>query len=76
MIAALAAEAAGTADAGLAALSFTAVLSLAREHVAADTCCRHCGQRPTSGGGPARPAHLRHRAQPSNLPKADTSPRT
>jgi hypothetical protein len=76
MIAALAAEAAGTGDAGLAAVSFTAVLSLAREHVAADTCCRHCGQRPTSGGSPRARLTSAITAQPSNLPKADTSPRT
>ena len=53
MIAALAAEAAVTAGTSLVAVSFTAVPSLAREHVAADTCCRHCGQRPTSGRNPA-----------------------
>jgi len=109
MIAALAAEAAVTAGTGLAAVSFTAVLSLAREHVAADTCCRHCGQRPTSGRDPrarltaaiaAQPLNRQHRKRtsgrttterekwpteeadydltivPSNLPKADTSPRT
>jgi hypothetical protein len=109
MIAALAAEAAVTAGAGLAAVSFTAVLSLAREHAAADTCRRHCGQRPTSGGDPrarltsaiaAQPMNRPDRKRtsgrttaergkwpteeadydltivPSNLPKADTSPRT
>jgi hypothetical protein len=109
MIAALAAEAAVTAGTGLAAVSFTAVLSLAREHVTADTCCRHCGQRPTSGGNPrarltaaiaAQPLNRQDRKRtsgrttaergkwpteeadydltiiPSNLPKADTSPRT
>ena len=109
MIAALAAEAAVTAGTGLAAVSFTAVLSLAREHVAADTCCRHCGQRPTSGGDPrarltsaiaAQPLNRKDRKRtsgrttaergkwpteeadydltivPSNLPKADISPRT
>jgi hypothetical protein len=105
VIAALAAEAAVTAGAGLAAVSFTAVLSPAREHVAADTCCHHCGQRPTSGGDPrarltsaiaAQPLNRQDRKRttaergkwpteeadydltvaPSNLPKADTSPRT
>jgi Transposase DDE domain/Insertion element 4 transposase N-terminal len=109
MIAALAAEAAVTAGTSLAAVSFTAVLSLAREHVAADTCCRHCGQRPTSGGDPrarltsaiaAQPLNRQDRKRtsgrttaerrkwpteeadynltivPSNLPKADTNPRT
>jgi hypothetical protein len=66
MIAALAAEAAVTAGAGLAAVSFTAVLSLAREHVAADTCCRHCGQRPTSGGDPRARLTSAIAAQPLN----------
>jgi hypothetical protein len=109
MIAALAAEAAVTAGTSLAAVSFTAVPSLPRERVAADTCCRHCGQRPTSGGDPgarlttavaAQPLNRQDRKRtsgrtttergkwpteeadydltivPSNLPKADTSPRT
>jgi hypothetical protein len=30
-------------------IPFTAVLSLIRGHVAADTCCPHCGKRPASG---------------------------
>jgi len=109
MIAAMAARAAVAAGVGLPAISFTAVLSLAREHVAADTCCHHCGQRPTSGGDPrarlasaiaAQPLNRQDRKRtsgrttaerrkwpteeaaydltivPSNLPKADTSPRT
>ena len=47
--------------AGLAALAadltpgeicFTAVLSLARAAVTADTCCPHCHKRPTSGNAP------------------------
>ena len=42
MIAALAATTAASAGTSLAAVSFTAVLSLVRDHVAADTCCRHC----------------------------------
>jgi len=46
MIAALAASAAADAGTSLAAVSFTAVLSLVREHVAADACCPHCGKRP------------------------------
>ena len=51
MIAALAAEAAVTAGTGLAAVSFTAVLSLAREHIAAGTRRRHCADsaRPAAG---------------------------
>src|SRR6266704_3232444 len=66
MIAALAAEAAVTAGTSLAAVSFTAVLSLAREHVAADTCCRACGQRPTSGGDPRARLTSAIAAQPLN----------
>jgi hypothetical protein len=111
MIAAMAARAAAAAAAGtsIAAVSFTAVLSLVRDHVAADVCCRRCGQRPTSGGDPlgqltaaieAQPLNRQNRKRtsgrttaersklpteeatydltivPSNLPKADTSPRT
>ena len=48
MIAALAAAAAAAAGTSLAAVSFTAVLSLVREHVAADACCPHCGKRPAA----------------------------
>jgi hypothetical protein len=66
MIAALAAEAAVTAGTSLAAVSSTAALSLAREHVAADTCCRHCGQCPTSGGDPRARLTSAIAAQPRN----------
>ena len=52
MIAAMAARAAVAAGTGLAAVSFTAALSLVRDHVTADTCCRHCGKRPASGSDP------------------------
>jgi hypothetical protein len=109
MIAAMAARAAVTAGTSLAAVSFTAVLSLVRDHVAADTCCRHCGKRPASGEDPlallataiaGQPLNRENRKRtsgrttaergkwpteeaaydltivPSNLPKADTSPRT
>ncbi len=37
-------------DPGL--IPFTAVLGLVRSHIAADTCCRHCGHRPTSPDAP------------------------
>jgi len=37
-------------DPGL--IPFTAVLGLVRSHVAADTCCRHCGNRSTSPDNP------------------------
>ena len=109
MIAALAATTAAAAGTSLAAVSFTAVLSLAREHVAADTPCRHCGKRPSSAGEPlallttaiaGQPLSRENRKRtsgrttterrkwpteeatyditivPSNLPKADTRPRT
>jgi hypothetical protein len=66
MIAALAAEAAAAAGAGIAAVSFTAVLSLAREHVAADTCCRHCGHRPADAGDPLALLTAAITAQPLN----------
>jgi Transposase DDE domain/Insertion element 4 transposase N-terminal len=52
MIARLAAATAATAGTSLAAVSFTAVLSLVREHVAADACCPHCGKRPSNAGNP------------------------
>jgi hypothetical protein len=52
MIAALAARAAKSAGTSLAAVSFTAVLSLVREHVAADACCPHCGKRPATAADP------------------------
>jgi hypothetical protein len=44
--AAAAARAAGSAGTDPGLLPFTAVLALVRSHVAADTCCQHCGQRP------------------------------
>src|SRR5580693_3929107 len=44
--AAAAARAAGTAGIDPGLLPFTAVLALVRSHVAADTCCEHCGRRP------------------------------
>jgi len=52
MIARLAATTAATAGTSLAAVSFTAVLSLVREHVAADARCPHCGKRPSNAGNP------------------------
>ena len=67
MIAAIAAQAASSAGIGPDALSFTAVLSLVRSHAIADSCCKHCGQRPASANDPlaplttAIPAHPRGR---------------
>jgi hypothetical protein len=109
MTASLAARAAAGAGTGIAAVSFTAVLSLIRDHVAADACCPHCGYRPSNAEDPLGPLTAAIAAQPlarenrkrtsgrttrenekwpteeaaydlaiipSNLPKADTSPRS
>jgi hypothetical protein len=48
MIAGLAARAAATAGLTPGEITFTAVLSLTRAAVTADTCCPHCGKRPAS----------------------------
>ena len=50
MIAALAARTAAAAGTGMAAVSFTAVLSLVRDHIAADTCCRTAESAPPTPG--------------------------
>jgi hypothetical protein len=109
MIAGMAVRAAAAAGTSLAAVSFTAVLSLVRDHVTADACCRHCGYRPSTAEDPlallttaiaAQPLSRENRKRtsgrataerrkwpteeavyditivPSNLPKADTCPRT
>ena len=55
MTAAMAARAAAAAGTTLAAVSFTAVLSLVRDHVTADTCCPHCGHRPSTAPDPLAP---------------------
>jgi hypothetical protein len=55
MIAAMAARAARAAGTGIAAVSLAAVLALVRDHVTADTCCPHCGKRPS---GPENPLAL------------------
>jgi hypothetical protein len=52
MIAALAARAAATAGLSPGQVTFTAVLSLARAAITADTCCPHCGKRPASANAP------------------------
>ena len=46
------ARAAGSAGLDPGVIPFTAVLGLVRSHVAADTCCRHCGHRPASADAP------------------------
>jgi hypothetical protein len=109
MTAALAARAAAAAGTSIAAVCFTTVLALVRDHVAADACCPHCGRRPAGPADPlalltaaiaAQPLARENRKRtsgrttterqkqpteqatyditirPSNLPKADTSPRT
>ncbi|MGI8447416.1 MAG: transposase [Streptosporangiaceae bacterium] len=52
MIATAAARAAALAGIGPGAIPFTAVLSMVRSHVTADTCCPHCGRRPSSPENP------------------------
>ena len=52
MIAGLAARAAAAASLSPGQICFTAVLSLARAAVTADTCCPHCGKRPASENAP------------------------
>ena len=47
-----AARAAGSAGLDPGLIPFTAVLGLIRSHVAADTCCRHCGHRRASADAP------------------------
>ena len=52
IIATAAARAAATAGLDPGLIPFTAVLGLVRSHVAADTCCPHCGHRPASADAP------------------------
>jgi hypothetical protein len=52
MTATLAARAARQAGIDPDLIPLTAVLSLIRGHIAADTCCPHCGKRPASGNDP------------------------
>jgi hypothetical protein len=66
MTAALAARAAAAAGTSLAAVSFTAVLSLAREHAAAGRRCPHCGRQPAAGPDPLAPLTTAITAQPLN----------
>ncbi|HEX9042628.1 MAG TPA: IS4 family transposase [Trebonia sp.] len=64
MIAALAARAAAAAGTGIAAVSFTAVLALVRDHLAADACCPRCGRRPATAASPLGPLTAAIAAQP------------
>ena len=76
MIAGLAARAAATAGLAPGQICFTAVLSLARAAVTADTCCPHCGKRPASKNAPTRRPGRRHRRPPARprRPPADLRP--
>jgi hypothetical protein len=71
MTATLSARAAGQAGLDPHLIPFTAVLSLIRGHVTADTCCPHCGKRPASGNDPTARlvrqilAHPAHRDRPA-----------
>jgi Transposase DDE domain/Insertion element 4 transposase N-terminal len=71
MTATIAARAAGQAGIDPRLIPFTAVLSLIRRHVTADTCCPHCGKRPASGNDPTALlvsqglAHPAHRNRPA-----------
>lgn len=109
LIAGLAARAAALAGLAPGQIVFTAVLSLVRAAVTADTCCPHCGKRPATGNTPesalgasiaalppgrtgrhrtsgrtaaqrrtwiSEPAEYTITIVPSNLAKADVSPRS
>jgi Transposase DDE domain/Insertion element 4 transposase N-terminal len=71
MTATLGARAAGLTGLHPHLIPFTAVLSLIRGHVTADTCCPHCGKRPASGNDPIALlvnqvlAHPAHRDRPA-----------
>ena len=72
-----AARAAGPAGIDPGLIPFTAVLGLVRSHVAADTCCRHCGRRPGSlvtsldAAILALPRHRAGRQRTSGRPTAE-----
>ena len=77
MTATLAARAAGQASLDPDLLPFTAVLSLIRANITADTCCPHCGKRPASGNDPLTLLVSQILAQPSRRDRpARTSGRT
>jgi hypothetical protein len=77
MTATLAARAAGQAGLDPDLIPFTAVLSLIRGHVTADTCCPHCGKRPASGNDPIALLVSQILAQPAHRDRpARTSGRT
>jgi hypothetical protein len=63
-IAGMAARAAAAAGTSLAAVCFTAVLALVRDHVTADARCPRCGHRPASAASPPGPLTTAITAQP------------
>ncbi len=77
VIAGLAARAAALAGLTPGEITFTAVLSLARAAVTADTCCLHCGKRPTSANTPSVSLETAIAALPPGRPgRQRTSGRT
>ncbi len=77
MTATLAARAAGQASLDPDLIPFTAVLSLIRGHIAADTCCPHCGKRPAGANDPVTLLIAGILAQPHHRQRpARTSGRT
>ncbi|MGI8447717.1 MAG: IS4 family transposase [Streptosporangiaceae bacterium] len=72
-----AARAAGSAGIDPGLIPFTAVLGLVRAHVAADACCRHCGNRPASADAPLASLNAAILALPRHRPgRQRTSGRT
>jgi hypothetical protein len=70
-------RAAGSAGLDPGLIPFTAVLGLVRSHVAADTCCRHCGHRTASAGAPLASLNAAILALPRHRPgRQRTSGRT
>jgi hypothetical protein len=71
------ARAAGSAGLDPGLIPFTAVLGLVRSHVAADTCCRHCGHRPATADAPLASLNAAILALPRHRPgRQRTSGRT
>src|SRR6266480_630080 len=70
-------RAAGSAGLDPGLIPFTAVLGLVRSHVAADTCCPHCGHRPASADTPLASLNAAILALPRHRPgRQRTSGRT
>ena len=72
-----AARAAGSAGHDPGLIPFTGVLGLIRSHVAADTCCQHCGHRASGPDGPLARLNAAILALPRHRPgRQRTSGRT